>query len=78
MLDGRASPVVKVVRQAATTDFKEHGLFSGEVFVLKDVHHVEHVVFKGLGVGHHAFEEELLSISVAVLNHVVETVGGID
>jgi hypothetical protein len=79
VLDGRTAPVVQVVRQTTSTNFEKHtSIFSDKGLVCEDVYHVEHIVIHGLGVGHHAFEDSLLTVRVSILNDVVKAVRCVD
>jgi len=78
VLNGRAPPVVQVVRQTASTDLEQHAFFLNQVFVLEDVNHVEYIVAFSLSVSHHALEEVLLAFGITILDNIVKTVGGVD
>lgn len=74
MLNGRATPVVQVVRQTASTNLEHHAFFLHKVFVLEYVYHVEDIVTLSLSVSHHAFEKVLLAFGISILDDIVKTV----
>ena len=74
MLNGRATPVVKVVRQTASTNLEHHAFFLHKVFVLEHVYHVEDIVTLSLSVSHHAFEKVLLAFGISIFDDIVKTV----
>ena len=78
MLDGRTSPVVKVVGKASTSNFEKHFRFLCKAFVLEDIDHVEYIEALVLGKAHHALKEVLLTVVISILYNVVETVRGIN